>query len=362
MKNKSLNSDIEIDLVRLIKTIWDWKIKIFLITVIFVIISFGYNLSQLQPISKQETNQYDNQLVIKSTDDSQFYKFKQIYGYLNAEKYQLLVSDQYLPQTKLLPINSEQVLDIFIKELLDYEELFFVLKNNTTIYEKISNLTDEEQTKSLYDYTKLFSIKKPTEKLNKKFDNYIISFIWEDPEEARKIIDQTVKLVIISVKKSIFNGLEDMLEVKKNNILFEDAKRIEFLLEQSLIAKELNFENDYFGNAVSSSNQYKLSLNINSNIAYYLRGYKAIDKEIEIIKNRQHKGLSDLKNQLNLLKKSDIELVKYNIFLLDSKLIPKPKKTIKNLPLHLAIVFGLIIGIIYIYIANVYRSVKSSKS
>ena len=362
MKNKSLNSDIEIDLVRLITTIWDGKIKIFLIIAIFVIISFGYNhLSQLQSISKQETNQYDNQLIIKSTDDSQFYQFQPIYSYLNTEKYQLLNSDQYLTQTKLLQINSEQILDSFLKELLDYEELIFVLKNNTTIYEKISNLTDEEQTKRLYDYTKLFSIKEPTGKLNKKFDSYLISFIWEDPDEASKIIDQTIKLVIINLKETIFNGLEDMLDVKKNNILFEDAKRIEFLVEQSLIAKELNLENDNVGNAVSSSNQYNLSLNINSNIAYYLRGYKAIDKEIEIITNRQHRGLSDLKNQLNLLEKSDIELIKYNIFLLDSQLISSPRK-IKNLPLNLAIVFGLIIGIIYIYISNAYRSVKSSKS
>ena len=360
MKNKSLNSDTEIDLVKLTKTIWNEKLKIFLITIIFVAISFSYN--QLRSDAKQEINQYNNLLIVKPTDASQFYKFKPIYNYLNSEMYQIFNSEQLnfsiKPQTEFLQINNELVLDTFINELMDYEELMFVLRKNKTVLTKISNLTDEQQTKRLYDYAKLLTF----EQVRKEFDNeleyYLISFIWENSDEATKILDQTIKLVINNLKKNIFKGLEDMLNAERANILIEDAKRIEFLSEQTSIAKALNLKYDQIGNAVSSPNQYNLSLNINNNFAYYLRGYIAIDKEIEIIKNRKHVVISDLQDQLDTLKKIKIEWIKYNIYLLDTNLI---KKSSKSIPLILSIVFGFIIGVIYIYFSNAFRSLKYSK-
>ena len=85
----------------------------------------------------------------------------------------------------------------------------------------------------------------------------------------------------------------------------------QFLREQSLIAKELGLEDNQVENYPSSSSQYNLSLNINNNnIAYYLRGYKAIDKEINIVRDRNYTGLSSLKNKLMNLKKVILNLIR----------------------------------------------------
>ena len=73
MKKNSIISDNELDLVELIKTIWDGKIKIVLITVILVAINYGYN--QQLPKPKPQENLYKNLVTIKKADRSEFYKF-----------------------------------------------------------------------------------------------------------------------------------------------------------------------------------------------------------------------------------------------------------------------------------------------
>ena len=352
MKKNSIISDNEIDLVELIKTIWDGKIKIVLITVILVAINYGYN--QLLAKQKLPEKIYKNLLTINPANTSEFIKFAPLYHQLNFSSVQ---------QTDNLKIINQQILQEFLIELLDFEELVYVLGNNKSVLEEVSNLTDEEKTIKLFNYAKLLTVATPDEQLSGNPKKYLISFVWKDPNETKEILDQTIKLVIINLKKNIFNGLEDMLEIKEANMKNEDLIRIQFLREQSLIAKELGLEDNQVDNFSSSSSQYNLSLNINNNnIAYYLRGYKAIDKEINIIKDRNYTGLLSLKNKLKDLKKSDVEWIKYNVNLLDSKLLPKNiSKNLETIPLYLSILFGLIIGLFYAYIYKVIQSRKITK-
>lgn len=365
MKKNSIISDNEIDLVELIKTIWDGKIKIVLITVILVAINYGYN--QLLAKQKLPEKIYKNLLTINPTNSSEFIKFLPIYDYLNSDKYQFFNSDQlnfsFIPQTEQLKINNQKILEEFVRELIDFEELVYVLEKNKSVLEEVSNLTDEEKTKKIYNYVKLFTVEKSQEKLTSDSENYLISFVWKDPNETKEILDQTIKLVFINLGKNIFNSLEDMLEIKEANIKNADINRMQFLREQSLIAKELRLEDNQFENHPSSSSQYNLSLNINNNnIAYYLRGYKAIDTEINIIKERNYTGLLSLKNKLKILKKSDIKWISYNINLLDSKLLRTNKsKNLETIPLYLSILFGLIIGLFYVFIYNAFQSQKITK-
>jgi len=352
MKKKPFDSNNEIDLIELIEIFWNEKIKIVLITIILVVITYGYN--QLPPKSKPQEQLYKNLLTINPANTSEFIKFAPLYHQLNFSSVQ---------QTDNLKIIKQQILQEFLIELLDFEELVYVLGNNKSVLEEVSNLTDEEKTIKLFNYAKLLTVATPDEQLSGNPKKYLISFVWKDPNETKEILDQTIKLVIINLKKNIFNGLEDMLEIKEANMKNEDLIRIQFLREQSLIAKELGLEDNQVDNFSSSSSQYNLSLNINNNnIAYYLRGYKAIDKEINIIKDRNYTGLLSLKNKLKDLKKSDVEWIKYNVNLLDSKLLPKNiSKNLETIPLYLSILFGLIIGLFYAYIYKVIQSRKITK-
>ena len=370
MKKNSPYNNNEIDLIELIKIIWDGKIKILSITLILFAIFYSYNL--LQPKQKPIVDLYKNSITVKRSNNSEFFNFYPIYNYLKPETFkkysdQSNISSQSTEE--FFTINNKRILDNFLIEILDYEELIFVLKNNKTVAEKIAKLTEEEQLNELYNYAKLFTISKPTQPISNQLDGFDINFIWPDvvesaamAEECKKILDQTIKLTIINLQESIFKGLENMLEIKKNHILAEDTRRIDFLLEQSLIAKELNFDKSQV-DISELTGEYNLALNINTNQnSYYLRGYKVIDKEIDIIKNRKYSELSNIKNVIDVLRKSNIQWINYNIFMLKSVLVESRSKESTTIPLHFSIVFGLIIGLIYVYISHVTRSSKVTRN
>ena len=127
--------------------------------------------------------------------------------------------------------------------------------------------------------------------------------------------------------------------------------RIDFLKEQSQIARELNIAD----NQVAPLNlaQPNISLNINTaHYAYYLRGYKAIDKEIDNIQKRDHKALTFIKEEIRNLKNQDINWVEFNLFSMGIESAKNQKKI-----LLLAIGSGLIIVLFYVFISY---SVQSS--
>ena len=115
--------------------------------------------------------------------------------------------------------------------------------------------------------------------------------------------------MLSNIKKSTIQRLNDLAEiiVVKNaneietlNLKFKfiyqaqldkDLANIQYLKEQSEIAKELDILfNQLDSVALSKTSSSGVSLNINSSeIPYYLRGYKAIDKEISLIQNREYK-------------------------------------------------------------------------
>ena len=156
-----------------------------------------------------------------------------------------------------------------------------------------------------------------------------------------------------NLKKSIELELFQSLEFKRKLLLYKDRERLNYLKEQSAIAKELNIIHNQIDNVNLS--QSSVSLNINTaDIAYYLRGYKAIDKEIELIKNR--KSLEFIDQEINQFKDTEIEFVDYNLYLIDTKSLKNTK-----LILMISILLGLITGVFYVLILNAFQSQTVSK-
>ena len=352
MKEKIRKHNNEIDLIDIFKTIWNERMQFFLITILSLTIIITYNSQQ----PKLKTQLFNNHLKIKSAKNSEFIKFLPIYDYLNDGKKEQQTDK--LPQNlKKLEINNEIMLDKFVREIMDYEELIFVLKNNKNIKKKISKLSKKDQTQTLYNFAKLLTVKKSNEELNENLYHYTLNFIWEDEgaNEGKEILDKAIKLSINNLEKAFFEELENLLYAKKHKMISANNSKIEYLLEQSLIAKELDLA-DIQIDSFNLSNQ-SVSLNITTNqFAYYLRGYKAIDKEISIIKNRNYKEISDFQKKINTLKNNNNKWIDYNIFLLNVKKLEKINSNI--LPLHLAILLSLAIGMIYVFIFKVLRSQK----
>lgn len=111
-------------------------------------------------------------------------------------------------------------------------------------------------------------------------------------------LNKTVKTYIEN-KNIVIEELENRYEIEKKRIKSDIQKFILFLEEQADIAKSLNIEDSSYFNQVIDNHSEAIelldddtSLNIQS-YSLYLRGYKAIEREIELKK-------SNLNNQLKL--------------------------------------------------------------
>ena len=169
-----------------------------------------------------------------------------------------------------------------------------------------------------------------------------------------------------------------VIKTKEND---RTNKRLQFLMEQSEIAKELGIEtNRLVSNALSDSSQNGISLSVSSNdVPFYLRGYKAIDKELSLIQNRteaetllmangyievQEKIVS-LENDLSasqiraisdlIQKDNPNDWVEFDFSLADVKPQKKPA-----LYVALSILLGGFLGLAYVLISNAVRKRKET--
>ena len=302
-KNSPLYED-EIDLIALFKIIWDDKIKILLITIISFLVGLGYN-SQI-PIN------YLNSLTIYPSKTSEFIKFDNIQNLLKLSQ------------------SNHSLLDKFINELADNEEFLKSVKNTKKIQENFSKLKIEDQEKELLKYTKLLEIVK-----QKKKNNYLINFKWHNVDEAKDIFQDTINLTLINLQKSIYKELDLALEEIYN------FNQLDFLKQQRQIAKELNISDIPYGYTGQP---------------FYLRGHVAIDKEIEILQKNIDKKYKILETKINSLKKTNIKWIKYNISLIEEKSLKNTK-----LILMISILLGLIGGVFFVLISNVFQSHSASR-
>ena len=329
----------EIDLIALFKIFWNGKIKILLITIISFLVGLGYN--------SQISRNYLNSLTIKPSDNREFVKYDNIQKLIGSN--QSNQSDQS-NQSNQSSQSSQSSLVRFINELEDYEEFLLSIKNTKKIQEDILKLNIEDQEKEMFKYVKLLKIVKPEKK-----ENYTIVFKWHDPNEAKKILQDILNLTSKNLKRSIDLELSQRLEYKKKLLFNDELLRLNYLNEQSAIAKELNIIDSQIDNANLS--QSSLFLNFNTaDFAYYLRGYKAIDKEIELIQNREHQNLKFIEQEINDLKNTEIKFAEYNIDLMNSNGLKNTK-----LILSISILLGLIVGIFYVLITNALQSQTVSK-
>ena len=335
MKKKYSNNYNEIDIVKIIQSIFNEKKKVFLITTIAIFL--GIFIYYITP------NLFTISMDIKPNKNSEFVKLESLFEILEPEELEEIKGIEKIK----IKINKI-ILDRFLTELMDYEELATILSNNKNVKAEITELTENDKKQRLFDYTKNLTLEEPVELL----EYHSLSLIWNDNQEAKNILDQTLRLVSNNLRNAILNELKSRLEIKKNLVINEDLLKVDYLLEQSLIAKELNIYDNQIDNSILP--QSNISFNRNTNeIAYYLRGYKAIDKEISLIKKREYKNINIIKNEIKNLEKTDIKWVDYNIYLMVSH---NSKNFLKSL--IVSVLIGLLVGSGYVLVSNAFKSKK----
>ena len=343
------NNSEHIDLFDVFATIWNGKFRIILITLTSFMIAFVYDY--------QKPNSYEVSIDLKESKPGEFIKFLTINKFItDLEKQKTL--DPKVTQVNLQTKYDEKTMfNSFLDEFLDYEELISVLENQETISKQISRLDENEKDNQLYKHAKRFKIEQIIEKnkLDDQKDRITLTFIWHDKDEALEILDKTFKIVLSNLKVAVFTEIDEFLSIKnfidKNN----DLSRIDRLLEESEIAKELNIADSRMESVNLSKSD--VSFNINTvGSAYYLRGYKAIDKEITLIKNRKYAETTTLKNKLEEIKNTNIKLIDYNLYLTNIVELKDSEKI-----WSFSIFIGLIIGIFYTLILNSVQNYKANK-
>ena len=273
--------DNEIDLLDLVEILWAGKWKIVAVTIMAALIGVGFSV--LKP------NSFKVSSPLYNGKPSAFVE----YAHLN---------DLFIKNELDYLITPERVLDLFVSEFNDYDEMIAVLSNDAFVNELVEGLTENQKRKELINLAKSFQIRSPT----KSQPNWSLMFAWHDGENGKQLLDDALSLTLDNVKSSIIkdvNGLASLLDnrnrrgleifqselaVIERKQIESDRKTIQYLTEQSAIAKELGIETNRLDSySLSQTSQNPLSLYVGSNeIPFYLRGFKAIDKEIAIITNR----------------------------------------------------------------------------
>ena len=342
---KNIYSSDELDLFELSILIWNNRLKIFLITILISLMGFSYNFFiHEKKINSSSKKLFEFSLKVNPANDPKFFQFLSTISVMNEEGLYLKPTEIINPTSEL---NKKIIFDRFIKELLDYDELVKVLSNNPNFLKNIVNLNERNKQAELYKYAKLLTINKNPNIVSEPL-TYIIKFKWPEEEEGIKILNDTLKLTLKNLEDELFKELDNYFELNRFLVINRDLSKIEFLIRQRKIAKELNIQ----------KNQYNESFYLFNNIQntkltpYYLVGYEAIDQEIDSLKNRKYKQIDSIENlYLKIKNRNDHQWVEYNMLALTIKnLIEKPDQ--KRFPTFAIILFGLIISIIYVLISN----------
>lgn len=365
--------DDEINLFEVFETIWNGKWKI--ITTTFVAALIGVSYSVVKP------NSFKISVPIQSNQSISI-----TYTSLNE-----LLKNEGL----FYEVDRDSIFEIFVSEFNDYEEIIDALSTSEFVQKSIKDLNDDDKQKALIGFAKSFVLKAPSmEKVKKKSTekvNNTLSLIWHDDLEGVRLLNDAIHQTILNTKSVLINHVNNLaehidfrnardLEKLRNKLsLIEQnqtyiyKKRIQYLLEQSAIAKELGIETNVLdANALSQSSQNSISLSVNSfDIPFYLRGYKAIDKEISLIQSRSDEeqllaaegyiqikeeiasieedlSSSQLRDALEALTSDNSnDLIEFDLAIADVKSQKKPIQYVA-----LSLVLGGVVGMIYVLISN----------
>ena len=394
----------EIDLLDLLKPIWDGKWKIIVTTIITTLICTVY--------AYQLPNSYTSSTTIYRAENSEFIKYT-ILNDILSEKFETKISNENINYL----VNSTKVFNKLINEFRDYDEVVEILKNNPNIRKSLINISESDKRQELIGHAKSFVLSekiftgKSSDKPKSK--DYILSYTWHNINEGREIFEKALNLSLINVRNKILKDLSQLADSidkqnarKKNSLTIKlnlaeknqrdrDLMRVRYLKEQSIIAKDLGIENNQFKKVSVSPDEDSIQLSVNSKIKtksanvqgplieipmefpYFLVGHKAIDREIKSIEDRPDTD--------TLLTSYDYNITKQELIKIDSDLSSQElrdyikiletdsinnwinydfslgmSKSLKNLKKYFMVgtFVGFLIGVIYVLISSVFNRNK----
>ena len=402
MQNNKINSG-EIDFKEIIITIWNGKWKIIFTLVITLIIGFIYKnhnkdmpknftaVSEIHPIITLEEYKYSSlnnvmfrkKRQINTKEDE---KQKNLYVIYNITDYSNDINNNFINVTK------EKLFDLYI-ENLNQKTLFVDAIRKYKLLDQSQYANEQAYSIAIKKLASSINIS-VTQNKDKKLEdviflkgtikiNYNNEKKWKDVlkyvdkatnNALRENLNAQFQRAIAEKRKNREYQIEDIAEAMENLLLSYDSKvsnRLSYLREQAKIARELDIGQTTIEVQTFGNNNAYLS-NVQTDSPFYLRGYVAIEKEIELIKSRTNKKvfidnlieLEDLERKILQDKSLErAELFFKSTPLASENFIAATIKTTETKFLYdhfnqkvflfIVILIGLLVGVVYVFVSNV---------
>jgi LPS O-antigen subunit length determinant protein (WzzB/FepE family) len=360
----------EIDLLDLVQTLWAGKFKIVGFVLTFVLGVLGILFFQPAPpfIAKTEIK------PILSEE---------------AERYRLF------NDLGFIVVTPEGLRALFI-ERLDSRQLFEEVFKKYKLLNRGDYKTDEEFEAALSLLAASIDILAPVnvdgKEKGESRKHWTISFQYNDHDKwqdalrevsfaANEEVRGNLKLRFESTFRAAMQkrrfGLEDINTAIGNALKDYDRKtsdRLAFLKEQASIARKLGVSKNTI-EAQTFTTQTGVLANVKTDTPFYLRGYEAIEKEIELIQGRQNKKafiaeLIELERKKRALEQ-DRTLERAETLFAETPIMADPNfsavsfdvdatdyqsKTKRLLMVALAMVMGAMVGVVFVLISNAMKT------
>ena len=403
-KNTQINND-EINLVEVIILILKGKWKIAAAIVFSVMIVFIYQSTQIDKFTV-----ITNILPITSSEESKYILLYNEFEQLNSKHFNDVVkkgNKGEVDEKIVIPFSFHSFrfsktgfIDFFI-ETLNEKKLFedAIRKYNLLDVGGYSN--EQEYNEAIIKLASSVEIVTSSESArnysgedtNKLTIRHKIKFVYHDAKKWIAVLKYVDEQANKAIKLKITNHFNRILfiERKKNYEEIEDLKikiknlvqdydrvtsdKILYLQEQSAIAKKLGISKNTI-EVQTFGSQNALFSSVNTDSPFYLRGYEAIDKEIALITSRKEKKafipkLFDAEKLIRgieqdktlerfeakialtpLANNNDFSAASIKVLITQFNYESKKKK------LLFAALAGLIVGVLYILINNLFKNQK----
>ena len=393
VKNPEIDND-EINLIELMYTLWEGKWKIAVAVVISLVVVISY-----QSIKTNKFTAITEIKPIGSLELNKFFEFNKLITNTNVDT-NTDTSERAKVAVKINDITSLKLLNFYIN-VLDDRSVFEDAIRKFNLLDASQYDNEKKYSEAIIRLASSVKILSPAVSANAKKGNseisyHTINFTHHDAEKwisilryvddfGNKIVKKNLvdeynnTLVFLENKKKY--KLED-ISIKINNLLIdyerEISNKIAYLEEQSAIAKKLGISKNTI-EVQTFGNQKALLSNVQTDAPFYLRGYEAIDKEIELIKLRKDKkafikGLFELEKEKRAIEQ-DQTIERFKLALQSNLLEDNNKfyagsinvistkfeyKDYKNIYV-IVILIGLMAGIFYVLISNAFQSFRVSR-
>ena len=360
----------EVDLVELIQTVWNGKLVILAFVFVSLAAAVGFTITRPAP-DFLATSQIK---PILTEDAEKYRKFNAV------DVYQ---------------VNAERLLALFVEQL-DSRRVFERLLVKHRLLERNDFDSDEDFDDALVQLASSINIAPPadgdSQQIGEDSKHWTLSFEYNDrdkwlallkdlklettDEVQRLVTKQFANITEALVTKRAFE-LEDLETAIDNTFAdYEQVvtNRVAFLKEQAAIARTLNVADNTI-EALSFASEFGMITNITTEAPFYLRGYKAIEKELELLRSRDDAvpfidNLAELQRQKRAIKQDKTVERAKSLFALSPigseqgfsavsfEAASTTFKTQSNrmLMVILAAFIGGIIGIAYVLVSNAIKN------